>query len=139
MVYATPFPYLFIYWLVSISFRVEFVLGIWNYIIINFMAISQKIIYTLLISCMNMNLKGIKSNRNLPTLLLLFTIFEHICLITFSDKSKPPMNAVQLMASKVLMFHENTELIPSVDCYDLYPGHNDPNKHIMLVLVGIPI
>ena len=41
--------------------------------------------------------------------------------------------------SPVLMFHENTELIPSGDCYDLYPVNNNPNKHIMLVLVGIPV
>ena len=43
------------------------------------------------------------------------------------------------MVSKVLMFHENTELLPSGDYYDLYTVNNDPTKHIMLVLVGIPI
>ena len=43
------------------------------------------------------------------------------------------------MVSKVLMFHENTELLPSVDCYDLYPGNNKPIEHITIVLVGIPV
>ena len=42
------------------------------------------------------------------------------------------------MVSKVIMFHENTELLPYVDCFDLYPGNNEPTKHITLVLVGIP-
>ena len=37
------------------------------------------------------------------------------------------------------MFNENTELIPSGDCYDLSPVNNDPTKYIMIVLVGIPI
>ena len=43
------------------------------------------------------------------------------------------------MVSKVLMFHENTEQLPSVDFYDLYPGNNDPTYDIMLVLVRIPV
>ena len=43
------------------------------------------------------------------------------------------------MVSKVLMFHENTELLPSVDWYDLYPGNNDPIEHITLELVEIPV
>ena len=43
------------------------------------------------------------------------------------------------MVSKVLMFHENTELLPSGDCYDLYPGNSDPNERIALVFVGIPV
>ena len=42
------------------------------------------------------------------------------------------------MVSKVIMFHENTEILPYVDCFDLYPGNNEPTKHITLVLVGIP-
>ena len=49
------------------------------------------------------------------------------------------MKSVQLMVSKVLMFHENTDLLPSGDLYDLYPGNTDPTKHITLVLVGIPV
>ena len=41
------------------------------------------------------------------------------------------------MVSEVLMFHENKELLPSVDWYDLYPGNNYPTEHITLVFVGI--
>ena len=43
------------------------------------------------------------------------------------------------MVSKSLMIHENTELLPSGDCYDLSPGNNDPTEHIMLVIFGIPV
>ena len=88
---------------------------------------------------MNRSLTGIRSDCKLPPLLLLFTIFEYMCLTTLSDESNPPLKSVQLMVSKVLMFHENTELLPSSDCYDLYTGNNDPTKHITLVLVGIPV
>ena len=58
-------------------------------------------------------------DHNPPPLLLIFTIFEHMCLTTFYDGSNPPLNTVQLMVSKVLMFHENTDLIPFGDSYDL--------------------
>ena len=43
------------------------------------------------------------------------------------------------MVSKVLKFHENTELLTSGDCYDLSPGNNDPIEDIMIFLVVIPI
>ena len=49
------------------------------------------------------------------------------------------MNTVQRMVSKVLLFHENTELLPSVEFDDLYTVNNDPTDHITLVLVGIPV
>ena len=88
---------------------------------------------------MNRSLDSIVFNRNLPPLLLLFTIFEHMCLNAFSDDVNPLMNAVQLMVSEVLMFHENIEQFPSVDSYDLFPGNNELAKRITLVLVGIPI
>ena len=103
------------------------------------MAIIQKIIYTLSSSCMNRSLPGIGYNRNLPPLLLLFTILEHMCLTIFSDESNPSLNSVQLMVSKVFMFHKNTDLLPSGDCYDLSSGNNDPTEQITLVLVGIPV
>ena len=74
-----------------------------------------------------------------PPLLLLFAIFKHIFRINLYDESNPPLNTVQRMVSKVLMFHENTELLPSVDCYDLYPGNNDPTDQITLVLLGISV
>ena len=60
-----------------------------------------------------------------------------MCLTTLSDESNPNLNAVQLMVSKVLMFHEITELLRSDDCYDLSPGNNEPTEHIPIVLVGI--
>ena len=43
------------------------------------------------------------------------------------------------MVSKVLMFHENTELFPSGDSYEIYTGNNDPTERITLVLFGITI
>ena len=139
MVYATPFPYLFIYWSISISCRDGFVIGGWKSIIIELIAISHEIIYTLLGGCLNRSLTGIGYYRNLPPLLLLLFIFEHIFFTTFFDDSNPPMNTVQLMVSKVLVFHENKELLPSGDCYDLSMGNNDTTKHIMIFLVGISV
>ena len=82
---------------------------------------------------------GIIFDRKIPPLLLLFTIFECMWLTTFSDDSNPLLNGVQLVVSKVLMFHENTELFPSSDSYDISPVNNDPTKRITLFLVGIPI
>ena len=43
------------------------------------------------------------------------------------------------MVSKVLMFHENTDLIPSGGCCDLSPCNDDTFEHITLVLVGIHV
>ena len=116
-----------------------FVLGSRKSIIIDFMAISQKIIYTLLSSFMNRRLTGIRSDRNLPPILLLFDVLEHMCLTTFSDETNTSLKSVQLMVTKVLMFHENTELLPSGDRYDLSLGNNESTKHITPVLVGIPV
>ena len=111
----------------------------WKSIIINFMAIIQKIIYTFFSSFLNRSITGIRSNCNLPPLLLLLAIFKHICLTNFYDEYNPPLNTVQLMVSKFLMFHENLELLPSVYCYDLYPGNNNLLKYTTLVLFGIPV
>ena len=66
-------------------------------------------------------------------------IFELMCLTTVADESNPPLNAVQLMVSNVFMFHENIVLLPYGDFYDLSQGRNDPNNHITLVLVGLPV
>ena len=60
-------------------------------------------------------------------------------LTTISYEYNPPLNSVQLVVSKVLTFHENTELLPSGDFYDLYTGNNDPTEHITIILVGITI
>ena len=49
------------------------------------------------------------------------------------------MNKVQLIVSKVLMFHENIELFPSVNFYDISMGNTDPTDCITLFLVRIPI
>ena len=62
-----------------------------------------------------------------------------MCLNTFSVESNPPLKTVQLMFFKVLMFHENIELLPSGDSYDLSPVNNGPTEGIMLVLVGMPV
>ena len=43
------------------------------------------------------------------------------------------------MVSEVLMFHENTELFPSGDSYDISTGNNNYTERITIVLVGIPI
>ena len=82
---------------------------------------------------------GIRYNQKFPHILFLFIIFEHMCLATFTNESNPHLNAVQLMVSKVLIFHENTEILPSVDFCYLYPGNNDPTEHINLVLFGITV
>ena len=47
IIYATPCKSLCIYLSVSISCRSGFIIGRWNSILIDFMVISQKIIYTL--------------------------------------------------------------------------------------------
>ena len=94
-------------------------------------------IFILFSSCMNRILTGIGLNLNLSPLLLLFTIFEQMCLDTFSDDSNPYLNEVQLVVSKLLMFHENIDLLRSGDSCDLSPGNNDPTKFITLVLVGL--
>ena len=36
------------------------------------------------------------------------------------------------MVNDVLILHENTELLPYVDSYELSPGNNDPTEGIML-------
>ena len=62
-----------------------------------------------------------------------------MCLTNLSDEFNPLLNTVQLIVSKVLMFHENTELLPYGDCYELSPGNNDPTEYIMIIIDGIPI
>ena len=57
---------------------------------------------------------------------------------TFSIDSNPPLNTVQLMVFEFLILHENTEMIPSRDSYNLYTGNNDPTEVIMLFIVGVP-
>ena len=51
---------------------------------------------------MDRSLTGIGLDLNLPHLLLLFTIFEHMCLDNFYTDSNPHLNAAQHMVYKVL-------------------------------------
>ena len=60
-------------------------------------------------------------------------------LNNFYDNSNTPLNAVQVMISEVLMFHENKELYPSGDYYDLSVGNAGPDERIVLSLVVIPV
>ena len=46
---------------------------------------------------------------------------------------------MQLIVSEVLMVHENKELFPSDDSYEISTGNNDTMKRTTLVLVRIPI
>ena len=62
-----------------------------------------------------------------------------MCLSTFSDEYNPPLNALQLMVFKVLMFRENIELLPYGDSNDLSPGNKDPTDRITIILVGITV
>ena len=78
-------------------------------------------------------------DRNLPPLLLIFNIFEHTFITTLSDDYNQLLNSLQLMVSKVLMFHGNKELFPSGDSFYIYPGNSDPTKCIIVVLVWVPI
>ena len=71
--------------------------------------------------------------------ILIFTIFKLMCLATFSDDSNPLLNALKLIVSGVFMFHENTELFPSDDSYDISPGNAEPTERITFVLLRIPI
>ena len=60
-------------------------------------------------------------------------------LTTFSVDTDQPLKRVPLMVFEVLMPHENTELLPSGDSYDLSPDNNDPTEGITLVSFGIHI
>ena len=88
---------------------------------------------------MHRSITIIRHNQNILPLLLLFPIFKNMCLTTFSDEPNPPMKSVQIIVPKALIFHENTELLPSGDCYDFYLSNIDPTKHITLFLVGIHV
>ena len=62
-----------------------------------------------------------------------------MCLNNFFGDYNTLLNAVKLMVSEVLMFHENTELLPSGDSSDIYLGNNETTKRITLVIVGAPV
>ena len=60
-------------------------------------------------------------------------------LTTFGVHYNPPLNTVKITVFEIIMFHENTELLHYVDCYELSPGNNDPTEYIMIIIDGIPI
>ena len=83
---------------------------------------------------------GIRFNiptQDPPPFLLLFTIFKRMCLTTFYVDSEPTLKTVKLMVSKVIMLHENTELLISSDYYKLSLGNNYLTQGITLILVEI--
>ena len=82
---------------------------------------------------------GIGFNRNISPLLLLFTISEYMCLTNSSDESNTLLNAMELVVSEFIMFHENKVMFPSGDSFDISRDNNDPTERITLVLFGIPI
>ena len=88
---------------------------------------------------MNSRITGIWFDGNTPPLLLIFYSFKKICLTTLSDGLYPHLNKLHLMVSKFLTFHENTELIPSSDCYELSLGNKYPIEPIKIFPVGIPV
>ena len=139
MVYTVPFLSIYIFILVSIASINWFVLVFWKSIIVDFIAICQKIIYIFSSRCNNMSLVGIVFDGHLAPIIIIFTIFELIHITTLSDDSVPPLNTVKLMVSKVLLGHENTYMIPYDDSYDLHSGNNDTTEFITIVPVGISV
>ena len=62
-----------------------------------------------------------------------------MCLNNFSDEYNTLMKTVKLIIFEALMFHENTELLPSGESYDLSPGNIELTERITLFLVAIPV
>ena len=88
---------------------------------------------------MNRSLILIVINRKLPFISLLFNIFVHICFRYFCVHSNPPLNVLQLTVLEVLMFNENTNMLPPGDSSDLYPVNNDTTEEIKLLLFMVPL
>ena len=66
MVYNITFPYIFMYFPVSIFCSDWFVLGCWKYIIIKFVAIFQKSVYILFSRCIHRIITGIVFKCKIP-------------------------------------------------------------------------
>ena len=62
-----------------------------------------------------------------------------MCINTFSGDFNTPLNLFQIMVFDVLMFYENTDLLPSGYSHDLFLVNNDTTKLIMPVIVGIVV
>ena len=69
-----------------------------------------------------MSLMIIRMICHIPLNLPIFAFFENMVIDTFDVHSNPPLNTVQLTALEAIRFHENREIIPSGDSYDLSPG-----------------
>ena len=75
-------------------------------------------------------------NRHLPFILSLFNILEHMCTRSFYIHYTPPLTTVQLLVLEVLIFHENTEILPPGGSSNLSPGNYDSIKGIRIILVS---
>ena len=124
--------------MVSITPSTWCIIGCWKSIIVDFISIFQKGIYILPSHCMHKSPTRIGLNCHIPLSLRLFNICQHMLLTTFGVHSNPPLKTVKLTVFEVIIFNENTELIPSSDSSDLYPGNNYLSEGIMLVRVVIP-
>ena len=62
-----------------------------------------------------------------------------MCITTFCGEFNPPLKTLQLVVSEVLMLHENTEILNSVEPNDPSHVNIDPTEGIILVLIGIPV
>ena len=137
MVYSVTFPSILIDWSVSIAWVTFFAFGIWKSIIVDLVAIFQKGVYIFSSCFISRSPTVIGFNQNLPPLIILLIILKHMRLTSFSDDSNWPLNTVKLVVSEVLLFHENTCLIPSGDSYDFSFVNNGTTEHITLLFVGI--
>ena len=138
MIYTNTLSSLFIYWLVSITYRYCFFLGGCKSIISKCIPIYHRGMYILPSCCIKKSLTRIGINLHLPLILLPFNIFEQIFLTTFCYHYNSPLNTVKLTVYEVITFRENKELLPSRDCYELYPVNNYPTEGITILIVGIP-
>ena len=60
-----------------------------------------------------------------------------MCIRYFCIHYKPPFKTVKLVEQNVITFHENAELVPPGDSYDIHIGNYDPTEGITIFLVGI--
>ena len=61
-----------------------------------------------------------------------------MCIRYFCVDFNPPFNTVKRMVLKLLMLHENIDLLPSIDFYDLSTGNDELIEGINIFLVGTP-
>ena len=61
-----------------------------------------------------------------------------MCVANLYVDSNLPLNTVKLILFEVLGLYEYTDLLTSVDSYDLSTGNNYPTEVITIVLFGIP-